>query len=226
MKSLIANAARDFLFPGKHALVEQIRFEYKLASYHKEGLRQIRRRSLSRPSKLNLGCGPYPKDGFLNVDLFPGGDITLDLRRGLPFEPDSCDLIFSEHCFEHFEYPEPISHLFRECLRVLKPGGFLKFTVPDTEWPLNQYREGPEAPYFKACEEHAWHPKECTTRLEHINYHFRQGAEHKYAYDLETAQKVLGLAGFVDIHRRGFEPSMDSEHRKLGSLFISARKPA
>ena len=30
--------------------------------------------------------------------MFPGGDLTLDLRRGLPFESNCCEEIFSEHC--------------------------------------------------------------------------------------------------------------------------------
>jgi predicted SAM-dependent methyltransferase len=150
------------------------------------------------------------------------GDLTLDLRRGLPFEANCCELIFSEHCLEHFDYPEPVLTLLRDCLRVLKPGGTLQFSVPDTEWPLTDYRDGPDAPYFNACDQYGWHPKECTTRLEHINYHFRQGTEHRFAYDFETAEKVLSTAGFVDIHRREFDPLLDSEHRRVGSPFVSA----
>ena len=200
--------------------------ERAIASDHRSGLRQIRRQSLWRPARLNLGSGQHRKDGFLNVDLSPGGDITLDLRLGLPFESDCCELIFSEHCFEHFDYPEPISLLFRECLRVLGTGGELRFSVPDTQWPLTDYRDGAEAPYFKACVEHRWHPETCTTRLEHINYHFRQGTQHRFAYDLETAEKVLKAAGFIDIRPRAFDPSLDSKHRECGSLFMFARKPA
>ena len=161
------------------------------------------------------------------MDVEPGrGDVTLDLRRGLPFESNCCELVVSEHCFEHFDYPEPIGQLFRECLRVLRPGGCLRFSVPDSEWPLSDYRDGPDAPYFKACAAHGWHPQECTTRLEHINYHFRQDHEHRFAYDFETAEKALRAAGFVNIQPATFDPTLDSEHRKAGSLFVAASKPA
>jgi predicted SAM-dependent methyltransferase len=212
MKHVVSSVARWLLSPGERTALRAVMMERKFASLHRRGLRQIRRRSLSRPLRLNLGSGSACKVGFLNIDLTSGGDLTLDLRRGLPFESNCCEVIFSEHCFEHIDYPEPISHLFRECLRVLAPGGTLDFSVPDTEWPLTDYREGSHAPYFKTCDSQAWHPAGCTTRMEHINYHFRQGTEHRFAWDFETAEKALLTAGFADIRRRG-------------SLFVTAQKP-
>jgi len=199
--------------------------EISISARHRRGLSKVKRDSLARPKKINLGCGRRPKPDFLNVDIFPDGDVTLDLRRTLPFESNCCDLIYSEHCFEHFEYPKQISGLLAECLRVLKNGGELRLSVPDAEWPLNDYAVGIGASYFKACNQERWHPKYCTTRLEHINYHFRQGTEHRYAYDFETAEKMLSIAGFVDIKRREFDDSIDSKRRELGSLLMSARKP-
>ena len=160
------------------------------------------------------------------MDLYPGGDVTLVLRLGLPFESDCCDLIFSEHFFEHVDYPEPITRLITDCLRVLRPGGELRFSVPDTSWPLVDYAAGAEAPYFTACLVHGWHPSRCRTRLEHINYHFRQDGQHRFCYDFETAEKLLQRVGFVGVSRRTFEPSLDARHREVDSLFMSALKPA
>jgi predicted SAM-dependent methyltransferase len=221
---VVRRVARPFLSPREQVALDQFFSERQISLYHQQGLRQIRQQTLSRPNKLNLGSGSVRKAGFLNVDLVPGGDVTLDISTGLPFESDCCEMIFSEHCFEHFEYPEPIGLVFRECLRVLKPGGTFKFSVPDTEWPLHDYSVGPDAPYFAACREHAWHPS-CTTRAEHINFHFRQGTEHRYAWDFETARKALNAAGFADVARGEFDPSLDAEHRRVGSLFVVARKP-
>jgi len=226
MNRLFVAIKRWLFSPGERAALRTFQAERAIAAHHRAGLRQIRRQSLSRPAKLNLGCGPHRKPGFLNVDLCPGGDITLDLRLGLPFDSGCCELIFSEHCFEHFDYREPITLLLSECLRILRPGGELRFSVPDTEWPLTDYRDGLDAPYFKACEQHGWHPKVDTTRLEHINYHFRQNGQHRFAYDFETAEKLLKGIGFVTIQRADYDPSLDSEHREVGSLFVSARKPA
>jgi hypothetical protein len=77
---------------------------------------------------------------------------------------------------------------------------------------------------FQGLRGSRWHPPECTTQLEHINYHFRQQGEHRFAYDFETAEKALKAAGFVNIHPVTFDPTLDSEHRKAGSLFVSAYK--
>lgn len=173
--------------------------------------------------KLNLRNGAVSKKGFINIDLFTG-DLTLDLRRGLPFENESLSLILSEHCFEHFDYPEPILFLLRECYRVLMPGGQLLSSVPDTEWPLKDYAKDEGDSYFTACERHAWHPEYCTTRMEHVNYHFRQNSEHRFAYDCETATKILKKAGFEVVNRREYDPAFDSEHRRIGSLFMLAKK--
>lgn len=214
------------LSPGEQAAVRLFDQERALSRLHRQGVRRVHDHGLSRPAKLNLGCGPFSKPGFLNVDMSPAGDVCLDLRRELPFESACCELIFSEHCLEHFDYPEPISALLRECLRVLRPGGELVFSVPETAWPLLDYGDGPDSPYFRACGEHQWHPPTCTTRMEHINYHFRQDGEHRYAYDLETAEKLLRQVGFVDIRERAFDPALDSVHRRIGSLFMAARKPA
>lgn len=220
LKKLISFVAS----PGELSALRTLKKEMSISARHRHGLSKVKRRLLSRPSRINLGCGKRPKPNFLNVDFFPEGDVTLDLRRALPFESNCCELIFSEHCFEHFEYPEQIGCLLRECLRVLKRGGELKFSVPDTEWPLIDYQAGLDSSYFRACIQEKWHPKYCSTRLEHINYHFRQGMEHRFAYDFETAEKILKAAGFVEIKRREFDESLDSKRRKLGSLLIYARK--
>ena len=231
MKRHLITVLKKFVSPGERDALDHLALEHRIARYHREGLRQIREKSLSKPEKINLGSGSFCKPGFLNVDLFPGGDLTLDLRRGLPFEPDCCNFIFSEHFFEHVDYPEPAGHLLRECLRVLRPGGILRLSVPDTEWPLLDYKDGSKAPYFHFIKEYirehpSWFPSYCTTRLEHINYHFRQNGEHRFAYDEETLRKILDAAGFAEIKRVDVDPQLDSEHRQIGSLLISARKPA
>ena len=111
----------------------------------------------------------------------------------------------------------------RNAHRVLRPDGVFSAGVPDTEWPLQAYGEGISSEYFRHAKQ-IWHPKWCVTRMEHINYHFRQGREHKYAYDFETLRYVLERAGFAQVRRRDFDPQLDSRDRELGTLYIEAVK--
>jgi len=225
LKKYLGKAIRQFISPGQEQAFRQLQFETRAARQHRQGLRNVKKKGLARPSKINIGSGAVLKPGFLNVDLSPEADLCLDLRRSLPFEENCCEMIFSEHCFEHFDYPGPIGKLLVECLRILKPGGRISFSVPETQWPVSDYAAGYDAPYFRACRERGWH-RGCITRMEHLNEHFRQGGDHRFAYDEETAVKLLRSLGFVDVRKRDFDPSLDSEHRRIGSLFMEARKPA
>jgi predicted SAM-dependent methyltransferase len=217
---------KRFLSPSLVAALRLVRDELKIWRYHRQGLAEIKRRELQRSQRLNLGSGGFTKQGFLNVDMLPGADLTLDLRRGLPFESNSCRLIFSEHFFEHLEYPQEVTALLRDCYRVLQPGGTLKFSVPDTEWPIRDYPLGDDSPYIRTSILKKWHPPYCTTRIEHVNAHFREGNEHKFVYDEETATKLLKSIGFVDVQRSSFDPTLNSSHREPGSLHMIGRKPA
>lgn len=78
--------------------------------------------------KLNLGCGPRPLDGWVNVDRYPVGDVCVDLGRDdLPWEADSVDEFFASHLLEHIVELEA---LMAECWRVAKPGARFVARVP------------------------------------------------------------------------------------------------
>ncbi len=80
---------------------------------------------------LNLGSGNFTSPEFVNVDAVPFrhthkvGDI-LDLSE---FPSNSVDMIYASHVIEHINRDQLI-RAFKEWLRVLKPGGFLRFGVP------------------------------------------------------------------------------------------------
>lgn len=67
--------------------------------------------------KLNLGCGPFYKEGFVNVDIDPKvrPDIVHDLDSfPYPFEENSFSLIELDHCLEHLSNPfQVMSELYR-----------------------------------------------------------------------------------------------------------------
>jgi hypothetical protein len=57
--------------------------------------------------------------------------------------------------------------------------------------------------------------------MHQINYLFRQGHEHKYAYDCETLVRILERAGFIKVSRRHFDPALDSESRRIVTLYMN-----
>lgn len=57
-------------------------------------------------SKLDLGSGPRPKEGFLGVDIEPGmTDYQVSFDSGLPwpFEDDSVEELRASHVIEHID---------------------------------------------------------------------------------------------------------------------------
>ena len=210
---------RGFIDAFKHLVSEG-----KQAVRHRQGSWRARRFHDRSDLRLNFGCGQNQKPGWLNIDFAPNADLAIDLRERLPFEDGSCVEIYSEHVLEHFEYPVKVNQLLAECFRVLKPGGTFSAGVPDTEWPLWEYAGLTTGGYFEYVKE-AWHPPWCVTRMEHINHHFRQDGEHKFAYDEETLTNLLRRAGFVDVRVRPFDPRMDSIERRVGTIYATSRKP-
>jgi predicted SAM-dependent methyltransferase len=201
-----------------HDLVEEGRLSY----VHWSATRKLPRYLQDLPLRLNLGCGPHHKEGWLNVDLYnPAADLHLDLRRRWPFPDNSVAHIYSEHAFEHFEFSEEVPHFLAESLRVLRDDGIFDVGVPDTAWALSAYGN-PEHIYWPMTPQ--WHPESCETQLDHINYHFRQGEEHKYAWDEETLARSLRRAGFVHVARREHDPSLDTPSWKMGTLYMRASK--
>lgn len=191
---------------------------------HALGTLKAARLSNRTDLKLHLGCGSKVKEGWVNVDMRSSADVRLDLSRRLPFGSGSVAIVYSEHFLEHIDYPESAYRFLAECFRVLKPGGVFSVGVPDTEWPLLEYAGVRDDGYFRVAKE-KWHPDWCETELEHINWHFRQGGEHRFAYDFKTLHKALAKSGFAAVQRRDFDPDLDSEERKLGTLYVHATKP-
>lgn len=80
---------------------------------------------------LYLGCGSKHLDRFINIDINPKlkPDIVRDVEKGLPFDDNSIDMIYSTHFMEHIN-PDAIDFVMYEIWRVLKPNGSFHCTVP------------------------------------------------------------------------------------------------
>ena len=177
---------------------------------------------------LNLGCGTkgIKTEDWLNCDGFlqTSVDYVFDITGKMPLKEARFEGIFTEHFFEHL-IPDDTKIFLSECLRVLKPSGILRLSVPDGELYLNRY-----------FNDHEWmmqrRPEvKPRTRMAIVNEVFRQGFEHQYCYDFETMKVVLEESGFKDVRRVDFQTSsipdllIDQESRRFESLYVEATKP-
>lgn len=185
--------------------------------------------------KIHLGCGECYKDGWFNVDHPTPEyyadrtirvDLDFDIARPLPFEDNSASFIYSEHVIEHFDLPTGLN-IFRECYRILKPGGVLRTSTPDLEIILgyysNPFREWREDLYIKEGGGD-W----IQTRCEMVNFRFRD-CGHKYIYDTEEITRRLNESGFrrvkrVDYMKSDYEELRGIETRREKCMIVEAIK--
>lgn len=78
---------------------------------------------------LNIGCGHFFREGWVNLDKFKEGrvDMLADLEQGLPFKDETFDYVYASHVLEHVH---DVTGLIRDVHRVLKEGGIFEIYVP------------------------------------------------------------------------------------------------
>lgn len=171
---------------------------------------------------VNLGCGPEPFDGWINVDIARGDqvDVVMDARKGLPFRDNSCQAIFCEHVIEHITRDEGIA-LLRECHRILEPCGVVQISTPDAGKYLQSYAGDP------AFLQRAMQHRPAPTPMDRINMVMREGGLHLWLYDAESLMCVFQEAGFEHIAEQ--QPStshcpamtdLDHPNRKFESVYV------
>lgn len=178
--------------------------------------------------KINLGCGPHPLAGWTNID---GGDgrwydappdsavIPLDVFEALAAIPDaSCDLVFSEHFYEHFTLDDGFK-MACEWARILKPGGVVRVVTPDLAQEARIYLgdQQPTDPetFMKhkrrwLGDRHAAESRRFLTPAMLFNFGNRLDG-HQFIYDFQTLQLQLESAGFRGVTRESFGHSTRPE---------------
>lgn len=117
---------------------------------------------------LNLGCGSRTSSRCVNIDWsvmlrlhtspigrriapallknerwetyssMAGDLVSHDLRRGIPYDQQSVDIVYHSHVMEHIDR-EAIPGFLAEVRRVLRPGGVQRIVVPDFEYRVRRY---------------------------------------------------------------------------------------
>jgi predicted SAM-dependent methyltransferase len=133
--------------------------------------------------RVNLGCGEWKLDGYVNVDSDPrvSPDVCRDAVDYLAEQPDaSVDEAYAGHFLEHLEREDGLTVL-RELRRALRPGGIVGVVVPDTFEIMRRVCYG-ELDLDEACELYF--------------YSTVQPSRHRWSYDERTLARALREAGF------------------------------
>jgi predicted SAM-dependent methyltransferase len=101
--------------------------------------------------KLEVGVGNMRvRKGSIAVDVYmPKWAVEVPERfrlcnvekDELPFGDGEFDEVVLKHVFEHFGAVDR-RRVIEKCLRVLRPGGFLRIAVPNTERYIERYCDG------------------------------------------------------------------------------------
>lgn len=181
---------------------------------------------------VNIGAGPFGKDGWVNIDMFRYNNITLvyDCRKKLPFKDATVERIRCEHVFEHLDRKDESPSFLNDSLRCLVPGGVLRIVVPDLELFVKAYCAGTPEAWKRLGFDMDNLPWGLETPMDILNHTFRQNGEHKFGYDFETLHRTVIAAGFGKAEKMSWGKSADPrleddlENHRPYSLYVDCIK--
>ena len=205
---------------------QRMRLKNFLSGVNAKVRRQVE--AMPNPRFLNLGSGPrgLVSPHWLNVDGFMDKNVhyRLDFSRTWPIPDESMDGVFCEHVLEHFTLEDGIA-LLKQCNRILRPGGAVRFIMPNAEIIMRTYFESPQLLVEKRT-------PDSDTAMEAVNSWFRQRYEHQCLYDWALSEYAFKQAGFDEVANATFGKSslvptellIDDPKYAWESLYIDARK--
>ena len=184
----------------------------------------------SQQNLLHLGCGQHKLKDWINADFFNlhfwnwrnsphKADWMVDLRYPLPCKDSVWDGVLSEHTLEHL-YPIQGLQLLRELHRTMKPGSWLRISVPDLAKYVSFYQKQPVSDRFMASWDNG-----CEA-IRNLTQNYR----HLSVWDAELLTRFLTEAGFCNIQqvtwREGTDYRLlqDIPERQWESLYMEAQK--
>lgn len=156
--------------------------------------------------KLHFGSGKVVLPGWFNIDFDDqfGPEVhNIDLCEPLPFPDASVSMIFSEHLIEHLPKEKGLQ-LLKECYRVLKKNGTIRFGWPDFTKHVTAYNKKDEK-YRRGMLKHMG-PNYTGTYDEFFS-DLLYSWDHRYMYTPELLKAYFKLAGFENIKINGYGKS-------------------
>lgn len=95
LKLLLRIALRAYrMVYGRAILLFQVK-RFKVAKFKK-----------MKTLKLNVGCGKVKYPGWVNIDIEPGADLVIDIRKGVLFDDNSIDKTKNKRCYRRKKMEE------------------------------------------------------------------------------------------------------------------------
>lgn len=186
-------------------------------------------RQKSDVNLLNLGCGPVIYSGWCNADDYAfkrwlretefRPEWRLDITRSWKCEDNFWDGIFSQHVIEHVRYSQAV-YVLEECFRTLKPGAWVRISVPNLQKYINYYIGKYETPEFNEF------PSKALT----ISF-MAQMNHHQSVWDGDLMVALLRGIGFEKVQEVEFMQGSDKKiikdqsDKEWESLYVEAKKP-
>ena len=195
-------------------LVADLRVLYWLAGRSSKIRRYLEAHSVK---KLQLGTGHNVLENWLNTDIFLKQPpvVYLNATQRFPFPDATFDYILAEHMIEHIDYAAG-QFMLKECFRVLKPGGRVRFATPDLRVLLGLHAREKTSDQQRYVD---WiialvmpGLRECKDVFV-INNAFRAWG-HCSLYDKETLRHALEAQGFQEI--RFYQPGASEDPNLRG----------
>lgn len=176
---------------------------------------------LPNPFRLHIG-GEEAKEGWRILNVQPGAavDYVGDMRDLSDFPDACCDELYASHVLEHVSYQGEVHAVLTGFLRILKPGGLLRVSVPDLQM-MAMFLSNPDLELDKRL-----HVMRIVFGGQINDFDY-----HKVGFDAGILDKFLREAGFSDVERvDAFGLFDDASNLRLGdyavSLNVQARRPA
>jgi ubiquinone/menaquinone biosynthesis C-methylase UbiE len=180
---------------------------------------------MSEIKRLNWGCGSWIVEGWINSDIKNdhGADLVCDIRKGLPLEDESIDYAVGIHVLPEFSVAEMVE-ILGELRRVLKPGGVMRFGLPDLLKAIAAYERGDHDYFLIPDDKGSSIGAKLVLQLLWYGY-------SKTVFTAGYIEEALFQAGFREVHHCSFRETkspwpeiIDLDNRENESLFVEATK--
>jgi predicted SAM-dependent methyltransferase len=122
--------------------------------------------------------------------------IWANIVKTIPEKDNSIDLVYLSHVIEHLD-SEEIELLFKEILRIMKPSGILRISVPDISILVNDYLKSGDADKFiERTMLSNGRPKKMIEKLQLLLVGTRN---HQWMYDEKSLKNLLIKNNFRNI---------------------------